>query len=193
MIWSEWFAERLRATDSPYANLFHNGLEMQFQPTTDERLLDGWIYPPYPYRIPKDGDKNPTPNDGPLGYHPDLIAAAGTSWWNWRDGVTEGCAFDFDYGHGPKGLDDAGIAQVDAWAEQLPYAMNCTSKGGKGRHWLVRALPMPARIRADHIRNCQAIKDRVAADLGVDLDKYICTFGGIQYIYASHVAKESNG
>lgn len=193
MTWSEWFAERLRATGSPYADFFHGGLEMQFQPTTDECLLDGWVYPPYPYRIPEDGHINPMPNDGPLGYHPDLIAAAGVSWWNWRDGVTEGCAFDFDYLHGGKGLDDAGIAQVDAWAEQLPYLMNCSSKGGRGRHWLVRlANPLPARIRADHIRNCQAIKDRVAADLGVDLDKYVCTFGGIQYIYASNVAKEVN-
>jgi hypothetical protein len=193
MRWSEWFADRLRATRSPYAAYFHDGLEMQFQPTTDESLLDGWIHPPFPYRIPADGHINPTPNDGQLAYHPDLVATAGVSWWNWRDGLTEGCAFDFDFGHGPHGLDKAGITEVDALAQHLPYVMNCTSKSGRGRHWLVRvASPMPARIRADHIRNCQAIKDRVAADLCVDLDQYVCSFGGIQYIYARNVARGSN-
>ena len=193
MTWSEWFAEQLWATSSPYAEFFHDGLEMQFQPTTDEGLIDGWIDRPYPYRIPKDGSTDPKPNDGQLGYYPGLIAAAGTSWWNWVDGVTEACFFDFDYLHGGHGLDDRGIAQVDAWAEQLPYVMNCTSKSGKGRHWLVRVGgPMPAKIRADHIRNCNAIKDRVADDLGVDLDNYVCCFGGIQYVYAANVAKEVN-
>jgi hypothetical protein len=191
MNWTEWISERLGATNSPYASFIHDGLEWQFQPTDEEALLEGWLNQPYPYRIPKHGDTIPTSNDGPLGYYPGLIKAAGTSWWNWKDGLTEGCALDFDYGHGDKALDDVGIAQVDAWAERLPYVMNCTSKGGRGRHWLVRLeMPLPAQNRADHIRNCKAIMAKLSADLGVDLEKYVCSYGGIQYIYSTKV--ESN-
>ena len=103
-----------------------------------------------------------------------------------EEGVTEACFFDFDHGHGEKALDDEGIAKVDRWAEQLPYVMNCTSKGGKGRHWLVRlTTPLPAKTRPEHLANCRHIKEQVSKDLGFDIGPFCCSFGGIQYIYAA--------
>ena len=99
--------------------------------------------------------------------------------------LTEACFFDFDHGHGGKALDDAGITQVEGWAEQLPYVMNCTSKGGKGRHWLVRlTTPLPAKTRPEHLANCRLIKAQ-SADLGFDIGPFCCSYGGIQYIYAA--------
>lgn len=38
--WTEWLADRLRATKSPYADLYHGGLETQIQPTTDDDDLN---------------------------------------------------------------------------------------------------------------------------------------------------------
>lgn len=143
-------------------------------------------------RIPKDGDgKNdgPTDNDGPVDFHPALIDCFGTSFWNWRQRVTEGCGADFDYGHGGRALDDTGIAQVDEWAKRLPYVQNATSKGGRGRHWLIRLKnPLPAKVRAEHSENCKAIIERVSADLGVNLRDYYCSAGGILYLWSRRVA-----
>ncbi len=187
--WTQWLSARLRATNSPYATFYHSGLETQFQPTDDEKMIEPWFDKPFTLRIPKDGDVQPLDNDGRVAYAPCLIACAGTSWWNWRDGLTEACYFDFDYGHGPKGLDEAGIAKVDAWAGRLPYVMNCASKSGKGRHWLVKlTTPLPAKIRGEHSRNCRAVKDQVSKDLGFEIGNYVCSFGGIQYIYSARVA-----
>ena len=186
MTFTEWIVKRLRAANSPYADFVHDGLEWQIQPTDDEALLEGWLDQPYRLRIPKDGRTNPTDNESSFRYPPLLVREAGTSWWNWKKGVTEACFFDFDYGHGEKALDDEGIAKVDRWAEQLPYVMNCTSKGGKGRHWLVRmTTPLPAETRPEHLANCRHIKEQVSKDLGFDIGPFCCSFGGIQYIYAA--------
>ena len=129
--WTEWLTARLRAANSPYAAFYHSALETQFQPVIDDDALDHYFgqWPmsgnPRPVRIPADGGTAPRNNDGPLDFHPELIAAAGTSWWNWRDGVTEGCYFDFDYGHGLKGLDEAGIMRVDEWATATTLRPEC--------------------------------------------------------------------
>jgi len=169
----------------------HDGLEFQFQVADDDDSLDAFAdpaHPPYKYRIPEAGDRQPTPNNRPIDYNPKLIVLWGTSWWNWRDGLTEGCAIDFDYGHGEKALDDAGIAQVDAWAKQVSYVQNAASKGGKGRHWLVRlGNPLPAKLRGDHSRNCKAVLAQVSRDLGVNIKDYCCSFGVMQYVWARNV------
>ena len=92
---------------------------------------------PHPWRTVKT-DRAGKPirsQDGAVDYNPELIAAAGTSWWNWRAGLSEACFLDFDFGHGGKVIDDAGIARVDEWARRLGYVLNATSRGGYGRHW----------------------------------------------------------
>ena len=195
--WTEWLADRLREIGSPYAAFYHSGLETQIVPVEDDDLLDDYRsqWPvisdgPRPIRtvITDKSGKPLRSYDGPVDFHPALILAAGTSWWNWRSGLTEGCFFDFDYGHGGKALDDDGIARVDKWAQRLPYVLNATSKGGKGRHWLVRlADPLPAPTRRDHSFNCRRIKAKIDADLGFDIRKYVCSFGVIQYIWARKV------
>ncbi len=101
---------KLREANSPYLPFAHDGLEWQFKPVEDDddaldRSANEWPLRgnPHDMRVPKDGDgKNGelTDNNGPLDFHPALIACFGTSWWNWRDRLTEGCAIDFDYGHG---------------------------------------------------------------------------------------------
>ncbi len=197
--WTDYALTKLREARSPYLPFAHDGLEWQFKPVEgDDDALDRWAneWPlranPHDWRIPRNGDgKNdgPTDNNGPLDYHPALIACFGTSWWDWKRRLTEGCAIDFDYGHGGHALDDAGIALVDSWAKQLPYVQNATSKGSRGRHWLVRLKnPLPANVRAEHSRNCKAIIQRVSADLGVNLPDYYCSAGGIQYLWARNVA-----
>jgi hypothetical protein len=190
MTWTERIVKRLRETNSPYADFVHDGLEWQIQPTEEEALLERWQNKPYRIRIPKHGRTIPQDNDGPVSYPPLLVTAAGTSWWNWWDGVTEACFFDFDYGHGGKALDEAGIAKVDEWAARLPYVMCCSSRSGRGRHWLVRlATPLPAATRDEHTGNCGTIKDQVCKDLGFDIGPYVCSFGCIQYIYANPEGK----
>ncbi|MEN6405900.1 MAG: hypothetical protein ABFC77_05455 [Thermoguttaceae bacterium] len=187
---TQWIIARLREQNSPYAPFVHEKLEWQFMPTDEEALLEGWIHRPYRLRIPKNGTTSPEDNDRELLYPPMLIREAGTSWWNWKDGVTEACFFDFDYGHGDKALDADGIAMVDQWAARLPYILNCASKGGKGRHWLVRlATPLPAATRPEHAHNSQAIKDHVSKDLGFDISPFVCSYGQIQYIYSVKKAK----
>jgi hypothetical protein len=141
---------------------------------------------PHAKRIPAHGDCNPRNNDSVIDFHPNLIACFGTSWWNWRDGLTEGCYFDFDFGHGGKALDEEGILLTDQWAAQLQYVQCCTSRSGRGRHWLIRlGTPLPAKKRGEHKRNCSAIMQRVCSDLNFDLRKYVCSFGGIQYLYSN--------
>jgi hypothetical protein len=192
MTWSDFAAEQLRKSNSPYLDFFHKGLELQFMPVQDDDALDRWsgIWPisghPHAKRIPAHGDCNPKDNDSVIDFHPNLIACFGTSWWNWRDCQTEGCFFDFDFGHGGKALDEEGILLTDQWAAQLPYVQCCTSRSGHGRHWLVRlGTPLPAENRKEHSRNCNAIKQRISGDLGFDIGKYVCSFGGIQYLYCN--------
>jgi len=194
LTWTAYAMERLRASNSPYRDYFHPGLELQLVPLKDDdaitRLEGRWPIQgtPRPVRIPADGSTNPRNNDGAVDYHPNLIGCFGTSWWNWRDGLTEACFFDFDYGHGGKALDESGIARVDQWAGKLPYVQNCSSKSGRGRHWLVRLkTPLPAKLRQDHNRNCRAIMQRLCADLGFDLRDYVCSFGSIQYLYSQYL------
>ncbi|MGD0900306.1 MAG: hypothetical protein ABR915_20940 [Thermoguttaceae bacterium] len=195
--WTAWLAERLREMGSPYAAFYHSGLETQIMPVKDDDLLDdyGRAWPvisdgPRPVRTVVT-DKRGKPirsNDGVVDFHPALIRVAGTSWWNWRAGRTEACYFDFDFGHGGKALDEAGIARVDEWAQRLPCVLSATSKGSRGRHWLVRlADPLPAPTRGDHSFNCRRIKAKVSADLGLDIGKYVCSFGVMQYIWANQV------
>lgn len=197
--WTEFALTKLGEINSPYLPFAHDGLEWQFKPVEgDDDALDRWAnqWPfrasPHDMRIPKDGDgKNdgPTDNDGPIDFHPALIDCFGTSFWNWRRRVTEGCGIDFDYGHGGRALDDSGIAQVDEWAKGLAYVQNATSKGGRGRHWLIRLKnPLPAKVRAEHSENCKAIIRRVSADLGVNLRDYYCSAGGILYLWSRRVA-----
>ncbi len=190
--WTQFALTKLREANSPYLPFAHDGLEWQFQVTTDDDDLNRWAgsgQPPFKHRTPANGDLLPVPADGPIPFDPHLISCFGTSWWNWRAKLTEGCAIDFDYGHGGKALDDSGIAQVDEWAKQLPYVQNATSKGGKGRHWLILLdNPLPAKVRAEHSRNCEAIVKQVSADLGMNVKDYCCTSGGIQYVWARKVA-----
>ena len=61
---------------------------------------------------------------------------------------------------------------------------------GRGHHWLVLlATPLPAKIRGDHLRNCKAIMATLSADLGIDLEPYVCSHGNIQYVFASKPAR----
>ena len=200
--WTEFAQNKLREANSPYAEFVHCGLELQIEPiTTDDAALDRWAgeWPlranPHSLRIPVDGngeEGGPRDNDGPVDYHPNLISHHGISWWNWRDGQTEAAFFEYDHGHGPHGLDDAGIAQTDQWAARLPYIMVCTSKGSKGRHWLVLLeKPLPAKTRGEHIRNCRWVRQRVLADLGVTELPTCAAPGAIQYIW--HHAPKPGG
>jgi len=142
--WTDYAQSKLREAGSPYVEFVHCGLELQIEPITgDDDALDRWAaeWPiranPHSLRIPADGNAEeggPRNNDGPVDYHPNLVSHWGTSWWNFLDGQTEAVFMEYDHGHGPHGLDDAGIAQTDEWASRLPYVMVCTSKGAKGRH-----------------------------------------------------------
>lgn len=179
MTWTEWLVTK----DSRY----HPDLEIQINPTDNEDQLNRSSEIPYPYRNPKTNQTDPKPNNSPM-YDTVLVGAAGTSWWDWIKGLSTGCYLDFDHGHGPHALDDEGIAQVDRWAEQLPYVQNTTSKSGKGRHWNV-TFSLPAKTRTDHIRNCKAAYAQISKDLGFDITLYTCAApGAIQYIYAAKVA-----
>ena len=191
--WTDWLAERLRAVGSPYAPFYHGKLETQIQPVQDDDLLDrygsawpivGTVRPVRTVKTTDDGAPIRS-NDGIVDFHPELIGCAATSWWNWVDQLTEACFFDFDYGHGGKALDAAGIARVDEWSKRLPYVLNVTSKSGRGRHWLVRlTAPQPAPTRVHHSHNCKRIKAKIDADLGFDLGPSVCSFGTLQYIWS---------
>jgi hypothetical protein len=200
--WTEYAQSRLRETNSPYADFFQPGLELQIEPITgDDDALDRWAgeWPiranPHSLRIPADGNAEeggPRDNDGPVDFHPELISHWGTTWWNWRDGQTEAVFLEYDHGHGPHALDDAGIAQTDQWASRLPYVVVCTSKGGKGRHWLgLLEKPLPAKTRKEHIRNCRWVRDRVLADLGVTELPTCAAPGSMQHIW--HHAPKAGG
>ena len=187
--WTQYAETKLRETGSPYADYYHSGLETHFEPIDDDDALDEWqgkwpiLGNPRPITVPRDGATDPVNNDGAVDFHPNLISHLGTSWWNYITGQTEGCMVDFDFGHGPKGLDEAGIAKIDEWAQKHPAIMAVTSKGGKGRHWVVFVEPMPAKTRKDHSRNCHAILTHLSRLLGVNLKDYACSHGVIQYIY----------
>ena len=109
--WTAWLADRLREIQSPYAAFYHRGLETQVMPVQDDDLLDDYrgAWPvisdgPRPVRtvVTDKFGKPLRSNDGVVDFHPALILAAGTSWWNWRASRTEACYFDFDFGHGGK-------------------------------------------------------------------------------------------
>ena len=186
--WNSWAQESLAG--SPFS--VPEGIELHFDPIKDDDLIDRWqneggfSRPPHPWRIAAAGKR------GPLPYHPKLILAWGTSWWDWQAGVTLAFYLDFDYGHGPHGLDDAGIRLVDEWAAKLDCVMSTTSRGGEGRHWLVfLEIPLPANSREEHARNCLAGRDRLSAILGVDLSKSVCAApGAIQYLWHSQPAPD---
>lgn len=182
--WTDFALEKLRL--HPLREHLHDRLEWHFSPTRDDDLVYRWgdaAHPPHPHRIAQD--------DSPMDYHPELIDAVGTSHWNWRSGQTEAAYYDFDYGHGRHGLDDTGISRIDALAEQLPYVTNLTSKSGRGRHWVVRLSPLPAKTRADHARNCLAVRAHLSQVLGVDLSAMTCASpGGIEYLWARNMPPE---
>lgn len=188
--WTEHAQARLREINSPYAEFYHRDLETHFDPVTDDDdLLNEWagqwpiLGKPHAFTVPADGSTDPRANDGVLDYHPKLILCFGTSWWNWKARQTEGCMFDFDFAHGAKALGESGIARIDKLSQQHPAIMAAASKGSFGRHWTTFVEPMPANTRQDHLRNCHAILAHLSAQLGVDLAKYACSHGIIQYIY----------
>jgi hypothetical protein len=137
----------------------------------------GFVTCAYPVRVAQ-----PSQDRMPY-YHPSYISAAGTSWWNYITRQTEAAYFDFDFGHGERGLDEDGIALVDRLATQIPYLMNCTSKSGKGRHWFVPVNPYPAENPKAHSFNCKVVLQRLCKDLGRDITPMICTYGAKQFIY----------
>lgn len=198
-LWTQFAVTKLAEIDSPYRERFHDKLELQFMPVeNDDDALDRWAgeWPlvdrqPHKLRIPADGATKPKNNNGPVDYHPELVARFGTSWWNWIDQQTEACSFDFDFGHGGNGLTAEQIAEVDALAKRHPAVMSCTSRGGKGRHWVVwLRWPIKALTRGEHHRVCDAILAQLSADVGVDLGKYLCTYGQIQYVYDCNRAED---
>jgi len=202
LTWTEFAQKTLREAGSPYMEFFHGGLELQIEPLEgDDDAMDRWgsAWPfranLHSLRIPNDGNAEeggPKDNDGPVDYHPNLISHWGTTWWAWRYGRTDAVFLEYDHGHGPHALDDAGIAQTDDWASRLCYVMVCTSKGGKGRHWLVLLeTPLPAKTRKEHIRNCRWVRDRVLADLGVAKLPTCASPGSMQHIW--HHAPKPGG
>ena len=127
--------------------------------------------------------QNPTANDRPIGYDPQLIKTFGTSWWNWKAGSTIACMVDVDCGHGEKAHTPEEIAEWDRKVAQCPYVLNVSSKSGKGRHGVVLLEnPQPARIRAEHKTNCKRIVAKLCADLGIS-PKFFCKWGEIQYVF----------
>lgn len=192
--WPQWAAKKLNDIGSPYADLLTTSLELQIIPTDDDDLRDRYsdwaiVGGPHRLRIPATGDTSPTNNVGPVSFHPELVARFGTSYWNWRDQLSLACFIDFDFGHGPSGLDERQIQYVDELASRHNAIMNVTSRGGKGRHWLIQlAEPLPAPTRSDHKSNCDAIVAQVCRDLATDLHPFICTYGAIQYLYDAHAA-----
>lgn len=212
MRWSTWFANVL--STGPYAPYVHSGLELHFDPLqlkhlfpsptpTDaeyeavvvewDRRLGEWEggCDPFTKRIPKNGKtETPIDNDTICEFNPELVLCAGTNWWDWKNKLTIACGIDFDSGHS-NDLAEDGIALVDDLATRLPYIMNVTSKGGKGRHWTVFCEPMPAPSRRHHSANCSAIVAQLSKVLGVDLKKLYCSRGGIMYQY--HFRPNSEG
>jgi hypothetical protein len=176
----EWAAGELERLQSPYSSFYHPGLEYQVQPKADK---GNWSDAPYPIRNPKIVDGEIRLNDRPFTFSPALVDAFGVSWWNYRTLRSEGCYLDFDAGHGPSGLTDAQIAEVDAYAAGLPCVMSCTSRGGRGRHWFAK-IDLPAKNRKQHALNCRAAMCAMSRELGVDLSQYVCSVGAIQYILA---------
>jgi hypothetical protein len=174
--------------NSPYREHFCPGLECQFQSTEDDDYLDlhgESTDQPFKYRLPKNGHDNPTDNDGPIPFTPQLIVTWGTSWWDYRNKSTVGCFGDIDFGHGSKGRTREEIANWDQKAQQVSYLMNCTSKGGDGRHGVVfLEKPLPAVNRAQHKANCRAIIAQLSDDIGIDLFEFCCSWGAIQYIFS---------
>jgi hypothetical protein len=125
LTWTRLLAQELKEINSPYAEFFHEGLEVHFEPVEgDDEALDQWggQWPipgdPHACTVPHDGATEPTNNDGAVNFHPKLVLCSGTSWWDWQKGVTEACMFDFDLSHGAKGLNEEGIAKIDALAQQ---------------------------------------------------------------------------
>ena len=195
--WSGWLSATLQASNSPYTPFLHSGLELHVDPLTPVEIGDDlwtdliadWpIYAePFPLRIPRNGSQE---NDSPIAYNPRLIRCAGTSWWNYRKKITEACGIDFDFDHSnAQGAE--GIKRIDDLAATLPYVLNCTSKGGLGRHWTVFVQPMEAPTRRHHTANCGAILATLSEELGVDLKKLCCSHGAIMYQY--HYKPASNG
>jgi hypothetical protein len=191
--WSGWLASELRRQDSPYTRYLHSGLELHFDPLTAQSLGDDdtwdsliqdWpVYAePFTKRIPRNGNGEVIDNDDLLAFNPNLIRCAGTNWWNYRERLTEAMGIDFDADHSNAQGND-GIQHIDELATHLPYVLNVSSKGGKGRHWTVFVEPMPAPTRRHHLANCEAILAQLSEELKTDIGSLSCSSGSIMYIY----------
>ena len=150
-------------------------LEWHFKPTEDDEDFDRCqtvAISPHDHRIPKEGDTAPKPNDRPIGYDPFLIKLFGTSWWDWRHGLTLGCFVDVDCGHGgsahsrrksPSGCEGGRVP--------LPPQREQQKREGTPRRHSV-GDPQPARIRAEHKANCKRIVAKLCGDLGLISPKF---------------------
>jgi hypothetical protein len=172
----------LREAGNPYASLYHVGLETQFYALPGARWNGDLVHGP---RVPKIREGKIVRGDLRLYFPPDRIGKAGTSWWDYENGISEAVFFDFDYGHGHKGkaLDDDGIRKVDDWCLKLPYVLATTSSSGKGRHWHIQ-IHRPCQSRAEQRVISRAALITVSRDLGFDLSPFVCTTGGIQNIFS---------
>jgi len=174
----------LRETGNPYASLYHVGLETQFYALPGAKWNDEPVHGP---RIPKIREGRIVRGDFRLYFPPDRIGKAGTSWWDYENGVSEAVFFDFDYADGhennSRALDDDGIKKVDDWCLKLPYVLATTSSSGKGRHWHIQ-IHRPCRSRAEQSLISRAALITVSRDLGFNLAPFVCTTGGIQNIFS---------
>lgn len=188
--WTELAEQHLRSAGFPLADWLKPGLELQFMPIAEddpdfERLAEPGAPRPFAKRVKTGFSREPKHQDGPIPYDPALINLIGWTGWDSAMQQTMFVGFDFDFGHGGTDLTAEQMELIKRSGAILSYVTVTTSKGALGVHWHVRlAKPIPTDTPEAHQRVADAILAQLSADLGFDLQPYVCKYGTVLYIWS---------
>jgi hypothetical protein len=182
--------------------MLDNDLELQIQvvPGTPIKSKRGGIMYTdggtkyWPIRIPKGADSEPYFNDYELTWSLDTYCEAiGTTGWDWCEGRSLFCAFDFDGMTHGAGLNDDQLAEVRQAAFDLPYCEIRKSSGGSGYHCYVMLDSIPSRNHTAHAALAKRVLKKMSSDAKFDFASRLDVCGGNFWFWSRKATKENGG
>lgn len=111
--------------------------------------------------------------------------AIGMTGWNWRQGVSQWVAYDFDsiIEHDNNSLSAVDLQQIQKIAFNIPWVTVRQSTGGSGLHLYVFLNDIPTKTHTEHAALGRAILSKMSAEAGFDFINKVDACGQNMWIW----------